>query len=176
MDAVQDVKDLIEVAKTVCSELGVSVPTVKTSRRRAGCYWVLTQTINLGQQNLKNPAMLKQVFVHELTHHIDHQVNKADWDQLRFGKRIRSSHDRAFYRTLLIVVDKFYGNRSEYPWRWEYRTISKWAKYAGIHNQTKEYKREAAAWQQPMGPVQANDLVNRVVRLAAERAEIRCAS
>jgi hypothetical protein len=151
---------LIVTATELCAELNIPVPSVKTSRRRAGCYYVTHQTINLGQQNLQNTDMLKQVFVHELAHHVDHQVNASVWEDRKWRRipaSTRTSHDRTFYKLLLTVIDKFYETRAEYPWRWEYKTIAAWARYGGISNQTKVSK----AWTYAL----VND---RVMAVAAE--------
>jgi hypothetical protein len=138
-----ELNELIETMKVYCAELGISVPSVMTSRRRGGCYYVSKQTINLGQINLKDPAMLKQVFVHELAHHVDHQVNAQVWEDRkwrRIARSSRSSHDRTFYKLLLGVIDTYYGDRTAYPWKWEYKTIGNWARWAGYSTEKKESK------------------------------------
>jgi len=123
--------ELFKKMTELCDELGISKPSIKTSSRKYGCYWPSRQIINLGQINLKNDDMFKQVFIHEFTHHVDHQLNAGEWRDRTHGRRTRRSHDRKFYKLLLRVIDKFYGDRSVYPWRWEYKTLADWARWAG---------------------------------------------
>lgn len=126
-------KELREQMILACTELKITTPSVKVTHRRYGCYRPTQQLINLGQINLKNPDMLKQVFVHELAHHVDRMTNTD-----RNGRR---SHDRKFYSCLLWCIDRFYGDRSAYPWRWEYRSIMSWARSAGYTKATPVSKR-----------------------------------
>lgn len=166
----QLIQELNHTMKNLCTELGISTPTVMANRRRFGCYYPQKQRINLGQKNLKDPAMLKQVFVHELAHHVDHQVNKEDWAPLR-RMRTRKSHDRKFYRTLLLVIDKFYALRSDYPWQWEYVTLLNWARYAGLTEARKQSKQDQHLI---MAAVHASIMADRYKltdRIAAERGQ-----
>jgi hypothetical protein len=105
----------------MCADLKISTPTIKATRKRYGAYYGQTHTINIGSINLENPVMLKQVLAHELAHHVDRLTN----DRSLPGRR---SHDRIFYRALLLVIDRSYGDRSAYPWKWEYRSLLAWAR------------------------------------------------
>jgi hypothetical protein len=41
---------------------------------------------------------------------------------------------------ILGVIDKYYGDRTAYPWKWEYKTIGNWARWAGYSTEKKESK------------------------------------
>ena len=106
-----------------CHQLDVSRPRVVAIRGYAGRYRPPTWEIGLPIQALgMKEVQMRMIVTHELAHYFDHwAIPEKQWPIRKLG------HTRAFYDWLLTTIREHYASPQEYPWKFEYRRIIRWA-------------------------------------------------
>jgi len=124
---------LLPLVVQVCDQAGIELPLIAFTSRRRGCYKPKRTggEIVISQQSaLEDKGYTKYVLCHEMAHHVDYLKNMA----ASYPRRAedRKSHDRIFFKTLLEVIQVFFGDVAEYPWWREYPSLRTWARQKGI--------------------------------------------
>ena len=106
-----------------CHQLDVSRPRVVAIRGYAGRYRPPTCEIGLPIETFgAKEVQIRMIVTHELAHYLDHWAIPE-----KRGPQRKLGHTRSFYDWLLTTIREHYAAPQEYPWKFEYRRIIRWA-------------------------------------------------